>query len=317
MAKKKPYRFVLYLLVKVLASLFYLLPRRVLMKIARSSGRLGFYLVPRQRKKVLAHLHRVYAAQKSEAEMQRMARGVFEHLAMTAAEVLQFSKLTLSEVRKIVDAEEALEVYNGLLKEGHGLISMTAHLGNWELLAGVFGLQGFQGGVLARRIYYERYNRWIVGLRKSLGIQTVYRDDSSRTILKMLKQNQIVGLLPDQDIAGLPGIFVDFFGKPAYTPVAPVKLCLASGAPILCNFLVHQPGDRYKLIIGEIIRPDPDMPKEKFIETATRRWMKNFEQVIREYPDQWAWMHDRWKTRPTDELPVDRKSNLTLEMTAE
>jgi KDO2-lipid IV(A) lauroyltransferase len=297
-AKKKPYRFALYLLLRGVYGLFCLLPRPWALALARLGARLAFAVVLRQRNKTLEHLRLAFGKEKSEAEIAKLAEKVFENLTQTGAEVLQFTKLNAAKLDKIVDAGDAFQVYDRILAQGKGLISVTAHLGNWELLAGVFGMKGYKGGVLARRIYYEPYNAWIVGLRQALKVPTIYRDESSREILKLLAKNEIVGLLPDQDIDSLKGIFVPFFGRPAYTPVAPARLSIASGAPIVPNFLVRVPGDRYKLVMGDVIRPEANASRDEAVKKITEAWMYQFEKVIREYPEQWAWMHHRWKTTP-------------------
>lgn len=298
MAKKKPYRFALYLLLRGACGLIYVMPRAMALAFARVAGRAGFWIVTRQQRKTLENLRRVYGAEKSEAEIRGLAIQVFENLIQTGAEVLQFTKLTADKLDKIIDAGNAFQVYDKILGEGKGLISVTAHIGNWELLAGVFGMKGYKGGVLARRIYYEPYNEWIVGLRQSLKVPTIYRDDSSREILKLLAKNEIVGLLPDQDVESLKGIFVPFFGQPAYTTIAPARLSIASGAPIVPNFLIRIPGDRYKLVLGEPIRAQAGVPRDEAVKKITEDWMQQFESIIRKYPGEWAWMHNRWKTTP-------------------
>ncbi len=298
MAKKKPYRFFLYVAARFFAALICFLPRSIAQKLAAWGGEAAFLVVSRQRNKTLKNLRTAFGGTKSSAEIEKIARGVFRNFAQTAVEVLQFPKLTRAKIAELVDLGSAVEVYRNLLAEGHGLISITAHLGNWELLAGTFGLMGFQGAVIARQIYYEPYNRWVVGLRSAIHVPTIYRDRASRDILKVLGQNQIIGMLPDQDIEGLKGIFVDFFGRLAYTPVAPVRLALQLGTPILPNFLVRLPDGRYKVVLGEAIRPDSGMDRGEAVFALTSRWMQSFEKVIRQYPEQWAWMHDRWKTKP-------------------
>lgn len=300
MAKKKPYRFPLYLLARTAAWIFTLLPRRSALYTAKFLGGLSFTLVSRQREKALTHLRMVFSKEKTEKEIRGIARQVFENAAMTSAELLQFPKMTAERAAGIVDSAEAVKVYDQLLSRGKGLISMTAHIGNWELLAGIFGLKGYKGLVLARKIYYEPYNDWIVGLRNAVKVPTLYRDDSSREILKRLAAGEIVGLLPDQDIDSLKGVFVPFFGKPAYTPVAPVRIAMSTGAPMLPNFLIREDVIRYKLVTGEPIWADSykHLDREEAVVKMTENWMSQFEKVIREYPGQWAWMHNRWKTTP-------------------
>lgn len=298
MAKKKPYRFFLYLSARLWAGIFGLLPRPVLLMLARGLGSLSYNVISRQRNFTLTHLREAYAGQKTEAEIRVMAKQVMQNMTQTTAELLKVPSITFEKAMGFVEAGNAFEVYQSLLKEGNGLISMTAHIGSWDLLAGIFGLRGFQGAVLARRIYYEPYNQWVVGLRSRMNVRTIYRDGASREILDILAKNQIVGLLPDQDIEGIRGVFVPFFGRPAYTPVAPVRLALSSGAPIVCNFMIRQPGDRYKIVLGNVIRPKIEGSRDEAVQHYTALWMNEFEKVIRMYPEQWAWMHNRWKTKP-------------------
>lgn len=277
-----------------------LLPRPVLMSLARGLGRLSFTVVSRQRNKTIENLTFAFQGQMSAAEIRSLASRVFENAAMTAAEILKFPELKPEKIRDLVDAGPAESVYRELLASNRGLISLTAHIGNWELLAGAMAALGFRGGVIARRIYYEPFNRWLVGLRSAVNVPTIYRDESPRTLLRILKDGGIVGVLPDQDIDSLKSVFVDFLGRPAYTPVAPAKLSLASGAPILPNFLVRTDDGKYRLLMGRPIRPETFSAAKDPIFEITREWMRACEKVIREYPDQWAWMHNRWKTRPDD-----------------
>jgi len=302
MAKKKPYRFFVYLIARAAAFLLMLLPRPVALASAKAAGSLAFQLVSRQREKALKSLRLAFGKEKSEAEVREIARGVFQNFSQTAVEILRLPGLSREKLAKLVDLGDAVKVYEALLAEGKGLIAITAHIGNWELLAGAFGLMGFRGAVIARKIYYEPYNNWIVGLRKSIGVPTIYREGASREILKVLGRGEIIGMLPDQDIDSLRGVFVDFFGRPAYTPVAPVRLALQFGTPILPNFLIRQKDGRYKVILGEVIRTSHGDRSEEAVTLATAKWMRSFEEVIRQYPDQWGWMHDRWKTQPKPEF---------------
>ena len=312
MAKHKPYRYVIYLLVRLAESVVYLLPRAWVLGLARLLGRAGFYLIGRQRKKTLENLKLAFGQEKSDLEIGEIAIQSFEHLTSTALEMLRFPKLRWEELAQwVVGADEAFRVYREILRAGRGVISITAHMGNWELLAGIMAVsKTCQGAIIARRLYYERYDRWVVGLRQSLGVRTIYREDAARMALEILAKNQVVGLLPDQDIDSLKGVFVNYFGRPAYTPVAPVRLALASGAPILPNFLIRQRDGKYKIVLGEVLWPRVTTTRENAVREYTEKWMLDFEKVIRQYPQQWAWMHNRWKTQSFQQVdsPRDRKS---------
>ncbi len=301
MAKRKLYRYPVYLLARTGAALLAALPRPVLMLVGRYAGRAAYHLISRQRNRALENLRKAYGSEKSQEEIERIAKKSFEHLTLTALELLKFPGLTWNKASRMIDAGRAFETYHDLLKEGHGLISLTAHIGNWELLAGSFVLSGTcSGAVVARRIYFEPYNRWIMGLRAAIGLPTLYRDGSAKELIGILRRNEVIGLLPDQDMDSLKGVFVDYFGRSAYTPEAPVRMALATGAPIVTNFLIRQPDNRYRIVIGGVIRPRIRTTRDEAIQEYTQEWSRQFEAVIRQYPEQWAWMHDRWKTRPVE-----------------
>ncbi|HNX68006.1 MAG TPA: lysophospholipid acyltransferase family protein [Candidatus Omnitrophota bacterium] len=298
MAKRRLYRYPLYLLARLATLPFYVLPRSWSLALARMIGFLGYRFVTVQRNKILENLRFAYGESKSQDELSAIGQNVMGHMLQTAVDFFLFAGLSRNKAASFVETGDAYSVCKDILQEGKGLIIMTAHMGNWELLAGIFGLQGFRGGVVGRRIYYEPYNRWIVGLRRSVGVETIYQDEAVRKIHAHLKAGEIVGLLPDQDMDRVRGIFVNFFGKPAYTSIAPVKFAMASKTPLLPAFMIRLPGDRYKLVLGKLICPEIGTDRSASIRKYTEAWMQSFEEIIRQYPDQWAWMHNRWKTTP-------------------
>jgi KDO2-lipid IV(A) lauroyltransferase len=311
MAKRKFYRYPLYLLTRLGAGLLLALPRSWSLALARGIGFLGYGLVSRQRTKILENLKFAYGDTKSAQELEGVGKQVMGHMLQTAVDFLRFATLSRDQAASFVEAGDAHSFCKDILQEGRGLIIMTAHMGNWELLAGSFCLQGFKGAVVGRRIYYEPYNRWIVGLRSAVRVRTIYQDEAVRQVHATLRAGEIVGLLPDQDRDNVRGIFVDFFGRPAYTSVAPVKFAMASGAPILPAFMVRLPGNRYKLILGNLMRPKiEDGDRTASIRRYTEAWMKDFEEVIRRYPEQWGWMHDRWKTKPEETAAAELKESV-------
>ncbi|MFH1800324.1 MAG: lysophospholipid acyltransferase family protein [Candidatus Omnitrophota bacterium] len=311
MAKRRFYRYPLYLLTRFGAGLLLVLPRSWALALANGVGYLGYWIVSRQRTKILENLKFAYGNTESPAALETIGRRVMGHMLQTAVDFLRFATLSRDQAASFVEAGDAYSFCKDILQEGRGLIIMTAHMGNWELLAGIFGLQGFRGAVVGRRIYYEPYNRWIVSLRSAVGVRTIYQDEAVRQIHTCLKTGEIVGLLPDQDRDNVRGIFVDFFGRPAYTSVAPVKFAIASGTPILPAFMIRMPGNRYKLFLGNLIRPKiKDYDRTASIRKYTEAWMKDFEEMIRRYPEQWGWMHDRWKTKPDEVAAAELKETV-------
>ena len=296
--KNRRRRIFLYYLIRLGIWIVNGLPRKVALCFASFAGWCFFYLVARQRKKILRNLRLAWKEEKTEKEIRRIARKVLQNLAMTAVDVIRFPKMTKESLREWIHYEDEFSRINRILDEGKGVIILTAHIGNWELLAASFGVMGYHGAVVGRRIYYEKYNQLVVKLRESVRVRTLYRDGSPKDILKVLKANQILGMLADQDVDSIEGVFVDFFGQTAYTPVAPVKLAMAAETVIVPGFVIRE-GDHYRLILEEPITPEITQGnKQEAVQKYTERWSAIVEKYIRKYPEQWVWMHDRWKTRP-------------------
>ncbi|MBI4395254.1 MAG: lysophospholipid acyltransferase family protein [Candidatus Omnitrophica bacterium] len=297
MAKYKPYRFLLYLGLEFLRHLVLVLPRRVNHALAASIGFSAYWVLPKERAKTLRHLKEAFGEEKSKDEFLKIGQGAFVHLAKSAIDVLSFPKLNRKRIEKLVRLEGGTtERLDRALARGKGVIALTGHLGNWELLASYFRFLGYPGCLVGRKIYYGPFDEVLVTLRRSALVTTVYRDESPRQILTELRQNHVVGMSADQDIDSLEGTFVLFFGKPSWTPIGPAKIALASGAAIVPAFMIHE-GDHYRLFIEEPIVPMDCDSKEEAIKLMTEAWSQVVERYIRLFPNQWVWMHNRWKTK--------------------
>ncbi|MBI4387723.1 MAG: lysophospholipid acyltransferase family protein [Candidatus Omnitrophica bacterium] len=299
MSKKRPYRFLLYLLLRLAQGFSLILPREWMLSFIRMIGRFTWYILPKERKKVFNHLSLAFGGAKSRTELEQIGRGVFENLGCTAVDTLRIPilKKRWSKDETLIKDDGAFERAKTALEKGKGLIFLTGHIGNWELITLYFCQKGIPGTVIARKIYYEPFNRVLEGIRLATGAQIFYRDASPKSILKVLRSNRPIGILPDQDVDSIEGVFVPFFGELAYTPSAPAKISRASGAPILPTFMVRE-GKGYRLIGRDLIWPEDFNSESDPIMSMTKQWSSVVESVIREYPEQWVWMHRRWKTRP-------------------
>jgi KDO2-lipid IV(A) lauroyltransferase len=273
------------------------LPLPAVRVLGRVLGSVAYGLLRAQRR--LAHQHLAYGLGQtvSAAQRRRIARGVFRHLGQTAMEWLALPALSPQTLKQVVVGEGIAHVRQALAK-GNGAIVVTAHLGNWELIPLYLRSLGFTGGVLARRLRYPEYEAFLIGLRGARGVPTFARG-SVKEVARLLRANQIVGMLPDQDVDSLEGVFVDFFGHPAYTPVGPAALSLMTGAPILPCFAVRD-GRRFRIVVEPPVAVDRAADRSQAVVTLTQAWTRVVESYIRRYPDQWVWMHRRWKTQPGD-----------------
>lgn len=277
-----------------------LLPRSSCLFLARIIGQAVFAFLFRYRAKTVDHLKSVFGGTKTQGELERIARNVFVNLALNAVDWCKWSQLSTGTKKQLITADpKDIETLRSLLREGWGLIGLGAHLGNWEILGAFLTENITSMSVVGRRIYYEPFNRTIVNLRKSWGVKTIYADGSPREILKILKQGGFIGMLIDQDVEGLDGVFVPFFGKLAFTPTAPFRMSLSTGSPLFVTFLIRE-GDRYRFVVKDMIRIAEGVSRRESIQSYTRLVTNVFESMVRLYPDQWVWMHNRWKTRPED-----------------
>lgn len=293
--KLKFRRYYLYYWGRCLAFIFYSMPLPAALAIAKLLGRIGFGVVPKYRKLTIDNL-RLAFPEKSECEIKRLGVKVFENLGKTVVEIVNFPKINKANIDSFVRIENA-GILDNELKKGKGAIILTAHFGNWEMLALTMRAKGYPGSVVGRRIYFDKYDRYLNYLRKINDVNVIYRDQSPRSILKVLKANRIIGMLADQDVDSVEGVFVNFFGRSAYTPVGPAALAMASGAAIVPAFMIRRDG-KHVLMIDKPIEVANTGNREADILTNTQRWSDVVESYIKRYPDHWVWMHRRWKTRP-------------------
>ncbi|MCX6358128.1 MAG: hypothetical protein NT045_09720 [Candidatus Aureabacteria bacterium] len=272
------------------------IPLAVLYGMGTFGGWCAYYLLARERRKTLEHLALAYGDENNASERAVIARAVFMNLGRNLAEIAFYPRLDPERVRGFISME-GREILERARENGKGIIIITGHIGNWELIPTYFLAIGFTGGVVARRIYYEKYERLLYKLRRSKGFRVFYRDESPREILKTLRNNEVVGILADQDVRKLPGVFVSFYGRPAYTPSAPVLIAMKSGAPLIPAHIVRE-GRRHKIIIEEPISLLTTGDRDTDLVHNTQLWTRCIERYVRSHPDQWVWMHRRWRTRP-------------------
>lgn len=182
-----------------------------------------------------------------------------------------------------------------------GVVLITAHCGNWEWMNLALGASGIPMTVAAREVFDPRLERVTEHLRGRFGGQTVLRGpQAGARLLRALRRGRVAGFLIDQDIDA-PGVFVEFFGRPAWTPVGPALLALRSGAAVLTGFATRLPGRRMRVQIDEPITPPQGLALEESAARLTALLTARIEAQVRAHPDQWVWMHRRWRRCPGPE----------------
>ncbi len=293
MPKPKFYRPILYYLLLGVRGFFMLLPFSLGYHFAGFVGKSAFYLLPKEKKKVITHLKMAFP-EMSDADIVKLGARNFQNYGYTLAELVLMDK-QIGKLDKLITVE-GREHFDKGLAAGKGLVAVSAHFGNWEMLAGYLSYSGYPGSVVARRIYYDKYNDLLVGMRAKMKLKTLYRDESPRDILKALKENRVLGILGDQDVSSVDGVHVNFFGRPAYTPSAPVRLAMRLGVPVIPCMMIREEGLKHRLIIEPALELDQTGDEEKDVISNTQKWVSIQENYIRKYPHLWVWNHKRWQT---------------------
>jgi Kdo2-lipid IVA lauroyltransferase/acyltransferase len=270
-------------------------------------GGFVYYLLPAERLRALQHLRIAFSGEKSPAEIIRIAKGSFRHMGKNAVEMVN-----LSRIRKDLDRRvtlEGREYLDSALARGRGVLWLTAHLGNWEMIGCYMARLGYPVNVVARAIYDDRLNRLLLKYREEASVRVILRDSpaAGRMILQALKKGEILGMLIDQDTK-VKGVMADFFGKRANTPSGPAILAVRRSVPVVAGF-IHRISDVKHHIV---IYPEVEISKtgeiEKDVQTNTQRFNQLIEMEIRRHPSQWVWVHRRWRRKvaydPSEEWKV-------------
>jgi KDO2-lipid IV(A) lauroyltransferase len=285
-----------YLLVVGFIRFLRLLPRRAGLALMRTLARLGFALAAGPRRRTIEHLSLVYGKEKSPAEIRRLARRVFVHFATAATDLLRLPVLIRQGLDRLVSAS-GTEHLDRAFATGDGLLMITCHFGNWEILGAWLAQHGYRMSVVGTSLFDPRLDRILVETRNSAGYTNIARGKGTREIIRTLKKGEAVGMLIDQDTKA-DGVFVDFFGRPAYTPTGPAVLARRLDLPIIPIFAYLKADFTYQvecLPPLELARTDDEAHD---IRVNTQKCSDAYEAMIRRFPEQWVWMHKRWKTRP-------------------
>jgi KDO2-lipid IV(A) lauroyltransferase len=253
--------------------------------------------VPRLRRTALRNLELAYP-QKTDAERRAIADEVFRSIARLLATFARFPRMNRENIHEWI-RYEGLEHYLEAKKAGRGVLVATAHLGNWELSAFTHALMTEPMHIMIRPLDNPALDRLVEERRQLSGNHLIVKWDGARGVLRALRENEAVGVLIDQNTSLDEGVFVDFFGTPACANTAFAKIAARTGAPVIPGFALWSDEER-----RYILRFYPPVNIIGDAQEDTARLQHFLEEVIREYPGQWLWIHRRWKTRPAGELPI-------------
>jgi Kdo2-lipid IVA lauroyltransferase/acyltransferase len=285
-----------YWFVRLLIAISMSIPRKAWLTICGALGKLGYYVGAKTRKLTIRHLTMAFPT-KSPSAIRALAKSTFKMLGKNAGDILRSSR----SVKSLQDLEkflitDGLENYEVAHKKGKGVIFLTCHLGAFDMQITNMAMRGLDPNIIGTPLKDPRLNELLWEYRNAHGAIPIARGKETFKLIKVLLSGGSVALLIDQDTK-VKSVFVDFFGMKASTPAGATVLALKTGAAVIPTYIhLGEDGLQHMYILPEIpmtITGDED----KDIVFNTQILTNFIEETIRKYPDQWVWMHERWKTK--------------------
>lgn len=290
----------LYLGLRAFLALGSRLPLRLTQSLGPLFGAMALRLVPRDRRRIETHLEIAFP-EMDAADRNRISRGCARHFGLMFGEIAWLWGARPEAVEDLCTID-GLQHVETALEEGRGAMFATAHCGNWELLAGRLPIAGVPLISAVRELDDPRIDAIVTKLRTRFGTEIVPRGPAAgRQLARALGRNRVVGLLIDQDIRDVPGVFAPFFGRPVWTPSGLATLAVRMRCPVLPGFIHRLPDGSHKAEIHPPLEVPEDGTLAERVEQLTAAATAVIERQIRAYPEQWVWMHRRWRTRPEGE----------------
>lgn len=286
---------------RLLIAVTRLLPRRAGLALFSFLGGAAFALYRKDRGRALRNLALAFP-QSDPMIVAAMAKGCFRALGRNGFDALRLTYLSKEAVLGLctVEGEEHLRRAYDL---GHGIVGLTGHIGCWELLAAYFACKGYKVNVIYRDMKDKRLEALLIGMRRRFDIPSIPRGASAVGAFKVLKRGEILAMLIDQDM-DVDGIFVPFFGVPAHTPRGAAAFSLRSGAPVVPLAIHMQSGGSHRITVLPALETPPERLSEaERVDELTRRCAQALESLVRIYPQQWVWFHDRWRKWDAERTP--------------
>jgi KDO2-lipid IV(A) lauroyltransferase len=292
--------YAVYVLVRVIVCLIQMLSLRASLSLARGLAWLVYHVDKRHRVVALENLRQAFPGRWTEAELDRLVRGVYRHFCTMALEIVHIPrKLHAHTWRRYLDldTENGQPVVDALLSQ-RPVLFVNGHFGNWELAGYSLGLFGFKCYAIARPLDNPFVDDFLRAFRERTGQKLLAKHGDFDRIQEILSQGGVLSTLADQD-AGARGLFVDFFGRPASTHKAVALLALQHRVPVVVTGAckVGEPM-HYAMQVVDFILPEEYEGKPDAMRNMTQRFTTALERLIRRFPEQYFWVHRRWKHQP-------------------
>ena len=278
------------------------LPHRVARGLCGLLAAVSYGLWPRLRQVGLFNL-RLAFPDWDDARRRQVLRGLFRGFGRMLADFAHFPHWNRANIESLI-IYDGFENYARARDQGKGVLFLTAHFGNWELGSFAHGVYGYPCNFIVRELDNPLLDAFINRYRCLSGGRAIEKSDAARDVLRAFRRDEAVGILSDQNVLAAEGVFVDFFGRLASTTTGPARLARKTGVPVVLGLVIwDEKLGKYRLRFDPvewIKRGDPE--EEILVNTA--HFTRLIEEYVRRYPEQWLWVHRRWKTRPPGEPPL-------------
>jgi KDO2-lipid IV(A) lauroyltransferase len=291
-------RDLIYLGARALLTLARWAPRRAGLALFGRIAQVVAALAPADRRTARDNLTTVFGDSWSADCIRRFVWRVYRELGRNAFDTFYLARCSKKKFDRLV-RHNSIERFREAFDEGKGVIVITAHLGCFESLLHFFPIKGFSSFAVGRRLFDRRIDRLVTGLRSGKDIEYLYRDESPRAIIELLKRGRVMGVLIDQDTS-VDGVFAHFLGKPAHTPSGPVRLAMRYGIPVFVATTARRDDNTHYVSISERLPLDDTGDHERDLVKNVEKANAVISGAIRQNPEQWVWMHRRWRKQPSD-----------------
>jgi KDO2-lipid IV(A) lauroyltransferase len=287
----------IYLTLRIFGFFINLLPEGFALWIGRQLGNLMYSLDVKHRKIAIQNLHLAFGQEKSEEERRSIARKNFQNLGMMAIEFFQIPKMDMETYRRKVEVE-GLDKVLKVLEQNRGALLLLGHFGNWELMVPMSRIIQKPILAIAKPIKGNPWlERWIMQSRERIGLEIIPPVNATQKVVQGLSENKIVAILFDQRGKRSKGIWAYFFGRKVPTTPGLAVMAIKSNAPVLPVFMVREGFEKHRLIVRDPLELIHTGDFRQDVEANTQLFNRVLESIIRQYPDQWLWIHRRWERK--------------------
>jgi KDO2-lipid IV(A) lauroyltransferase len=275
------------------------IPRRIGLALFSFAGTICYYVMSSDRKRTIDNLKFVFGGEWDEKKIRSTAKAVFQSIGKNLFDAVNLGTMSDERFDNTV-SHDSFESMETIAQGGKGGVFITAHLGCFELLSPFFSRNGFGGVVVGRKFNNPAIDGIVKKMRSGPGIVYMDKSENSRKIVRVLQEGRFMGVLVDQDTKA-EGVFADFLGHRAFTPSGAVRFAMKFNIPIVICVTARLPGDKHHVYISPILKYEDTEDFEADLLSNVQRINDFIGGYIRKYPEQWVWMHERWKTQSPKE----------------